>query len=229
MCGRVVQKTPLGEIRVLFETVNLTPNSPSYFNAAPTQVLPVVRLDQQGRRSLDLLRWGLIPFWAKDATIGARCINAMSETVAEKPAFREAFRRGRRCLVPVDEFYEWQKTPRGKQPYLIGMADGSPLALTGLWETWKDPQAGGEVVQTFTVLTTEPNELCAPIHNRMPVILGRENWPAWLGEVDVPQDELLGMLRPYPARLMRAHPLDRRVGNVRNNDPDLLTGIADAA
>jgi putative SOS response-associated peptidase YedK len=109
------------------------------------------------------------------------------------------------------------------------MADGSPLALAGLWETWKDPQAGDETVQNFTVLTTQPNELCAPIHNRMPVILGRENWPAWLGEVDVDQDELLNMLRPYPARLMRAYPVDRRVGNVRNNDPGLLTEIADAA
>lgn len=226
MCGRVMQKTPLSEIRVLFETFNPMPNTPSNFNAAPTQLLPVVRLDQDGRRSLDLLRWGLIPFWAKDAAIGSRCINAMAETVAAKPAFREAFRRGRRCLVPVDGFYEWQKTPMAKQPYLIGMADGSPLALAGLWETWKDAEAGGEVIQTFTVLTTEPNELCALIHNRMPVILGQENWPAWLGEVDMPQDELLGMLRPYPARLMRAYPVDRRVGNVRNNDPGLLARIA---
>lgn len=208
---------------------NPIPNTPSNYNAAPTQVLPMVRLHQEGRRSLDLLRWSLIPFWAKDAAIGARCINAMSETVTAKPAFREAFRRGRRCLVPIDGFYEWQRMRTGKQPYLIGMADGLPLARAGLWEQRKDPQAGGEVVQTFTVLTTEPNELCAPIHNRIPVILGRENWPAWLGEVGVPQDELLGMLRPYPASLMRAYPVDRRVGNARNNDPGLLTGIADAA
>jgi putative SOS response-associated peptidase YedK len=140
MCGRVIQKTPLSEIRVLFEAVNPIPNSPSNFNAAPTQVLPVVRLDREGRRSLDLLRWGLIPFWAKDATIGAHCINAMAETVTAKPAFREAFRRGRRCLVPVDGFYEWAKTPKAKQPYLIGLANGSPLALAGLWEQWKDPR-----------------------------------------------------------------------------------------
>jgi putative SOS response-associated peptidase YedK len=117
---------------VPFETVNSIPNSPSNFNAALSQVLLVVPLDQQRRRSLDLLRWGLIPFWAKDAAIGSRCINAMAETVAAKPAFREAFRRGRRCLVPVDGFYEWAKTPRAKQPYLIGMADGSPLVLAGL-------------------------------------------------------------------------------------------------
>ncbi len=228
MCGRVVQKTPLSEIRVLFETVNPIPNSPPNFNAAPTQVLPVVRLDRGGKRSLDLLRWGLIPYWARDEAIGAHCINAMAETVATKPAFREAFHRGRRCLVPVDGFYEWEKTPSGKRPYLVGMADGSPFALASLWERWRNP-AVGEIIQTFTVLTTEPNELCAPIHDRMPVILGRENWPAWLGEVDVRQEELLEILRPYRSALMRAYLVDRRVGNVRNNDPGLLDEIAAAA
>ena len=128
MCGRVVQKTPLAEIRVLFETVNPVPNAAATYNGAPTQNLAVVRLDAEGRRSLDLLRWGLIPSWAKDKAIGPRLINAMAETVATKPAFRDAFRR-RRCLVPVDFFYEWQKTgggkqSGGKQPYAIGLADG---------------------------------------------------------------------------------------------------------
>ena len=123
MCGRVVQKTPLGEIRVMFETVNPIPNAaPTY--GAPTDSLPIVRLDRDGRRSLDLFRWGLIPYWSKDMRIGARCINAMAETVTTKPAFREAFQR-RRCLVPVDFFYEWQKTGTGKQPPAIGLADGS--------------------------------------------------------------------------------------------------------
>jgi putative SOS response-associated peptidase YedK len=191
---------------------------------------PVVgRLDREGRRCLDLLRWGLIPYWAKDASIGAHCINAMAETVATKPASREAFRRGRRCLVPVDGFYEWEKTPAGKQPYFVVTADGSPLALAGLWERWRNLEAASEVIQTFTVLTTEPNELCARIHDRMPVILGRENWPAWLGEVEASQDELLWMLRPFPSYLMRAYRVDRRVGNVRNNDPSLLDEIARAA
>lgn len=229
MCGRVVHKTPLSEIRVLFETVNPIPSSPPNFNAAPTNLLPVVRLDREGRRSLDLLRWGLIPYWAKDASIGSHCINAMAETIATKPAFREAFHRGRRCLVPVDGFYEWEKTPIGKQPYLVSMADGSPLALAGLWERWKNPEAAGEVIQTFTVLTTEPNVLCAPIHDRMPVILGRQNWSAWLGEVEASRDELLRMLRPFPSYLMRAYRVDRRVGNVRNNDAKLLDQVAVAA
>jgi putative SOS response-associated peptidase YedK len=156
--------------RVLFETVNAVPNSAPNYNGAPTQQLPVVRLDEEGRRSLDLLRWGLIPFWAKDSAIGMRCINAMAETAAAKPAFRDAFRR-RRCLVPVDGFYEWQKRSTGKkQPYAIVSADGKPFAMAGLWENWKEPQSG-ETVRTFTIITGPPNELVAPIHNRMPVIL----------------------------------------------------------
>ena len=143
MCGRVVQKTPLSEIRVLFENVNPVPNAAPTYNGAPTDTLPVVRLDRDGRRSLDLLRWGLVPWWAKDIKIGARCINAMAETVATKPAFRDAFARGQRCIVPVDAFYEWKKTPAGKQPYAIVGADGLPLAMAGLWERWKDRATGG--------------------------------------------------------------------------------------
>ena len=129
MCGRVVQKTPLNEIRVLFETVNPVPNAAPTFNGAPTDTLPVVRLDHDGRRSLDLFRWGLVPWWAKDIKIGTRCINAMAETVATKPAFCDAFARRQRCIVPVDAFYEWKKTPAGKQPYSIVGADGLPLAV----------------------------------------------------------------------------------------------------
>jgi putative SOS response-associated peptidase YedK len=221
MCGRVVQKTPLQEIQVLFETVNPLPNGAATYNGAPTDTLPVVRLDREGRRSLDLLRWGLIPYWAKDRSIGPRCINAMAETVATKPAFREAFRR-RRCLVPADFFYEWQKLPNGKQPYAIGLADGSPMAFAGLWERWNDPEAGAPL-HTLSIITGPPNELCAPIHNRMPVILPRDRWRLWLGE-DAPS--VLGLLRPYPAELMRAYPVGPQVGNVRNNSADLLEPIA---
>jgi putative SOS response-associated peptidase YedK len=128
-----------------------------------------------------VLRWGLIPYWAKDPKIGTQCINAMAETVATKPAFRDPFARGQRCIVPVDGFYEWKKVSTGKQPYAMVGADGLPLALAGLWERWKD-RATGETVQTFTILTTVPNELCAPIHVRMPVILPRDKWAIWLGE-----------------------------------------------
>jgi putative SOS response-associated peptidase YedK len=203
MCGRVIQKTPLGEIRVLFETINAVPNSAPNFNGAPTQLLPVVRLDEEGRRSLDLLRWGLIPFWAKDPAISMRC-----------------------CLVPVDGFYEWQKRPAGKkQPYAIVSADGKPFAMAGLWENWKEPQSG-ETVRTFTIITGPPNELVAPIHNRMPVILPSAHWHAWLDEEPVPAEELQALLQPYPAELMRAYPVDVRVGNVRNNDAALIEPVA---
>ncbi len=224
MCGRVVQKTPLNEIRVLFETVNPVPNAAATYNGAPTDMLPVVRLDRDGRRSLDLLRWGLIPSWAKDKSIGPRCINAMAETVATKPAFRDAFPQ-RRCLVPVDFFYEWQKTARGKQPYAIGLADSSPMALAGLWERWKD-RSDGVALYTFSIITGAANELIAPIHNRMPVILPQRVWRSWLGEDRVETDELMAMLLPYPAEAMRAHPVAARVGNVRNNDPELLEPAA---
>jgi putative SOS response-associated peptidase YedK len=225
MCGRVVQKTPLDEIRVLFETVNPVPNAAATYNGAPTDTLPVVRLDRNGRRSLDLLRWGLIPYWAKDKSIGPRCINAMAETVATKPAFRDSLRQ-RRCLVPADFFYEWQKIPAGKQPYAIGLADGSPMAFAGLWERWRDAAAGGDTLHTFAIVTGPPNALCAPIHNRMPVILPRAAWRRWLGEEGAEADDLLRLLQPYPADLMRAYPVASRVGNVRNNDPDLLAPLA---
>ena len=226
MCGRTFQKTPLGEIQNLFETVNPVPNAAPNYNAAPTDTLPIVRLDRDGRRSLDLLRWGLIPYWAKDATMGARCINAMAETVATKPAFRDAFARGQRCIVPVDGFYEWKKISTGKQPYAIVGAAGLPMALAGLWERWND-RAAGETVQTFTILTTVPNELVAPIHDRMPVILPRDKWAIWLGERPATAEGLRWMiLRPCPAELLRVYPVDGRVGNVRNNDPELLNELA---
>jgi putative SOS response-associated peptidase YedK len=226
MCGRTFQRTPLGEIAMMFETVNPVPNTAPNYNAAPTDALPVVRLGRDGRRALDLLRWGLIPYWAKDLSIGPRCINAMAETVATKPAFREAFRR-RRCLVPVDGFYEWQKPPTGaKQPYAVVAADGRPFAMAGLWERWTKP-GSGETVQSFAIVTGPPNELVAPIHNRMPVILPREAWPAWLGERELPVDQLLRLLQPYPAAAMHAYKVGPRVGNVRNNDADLLAASRD--
>jgi len=229
MCRRVVQKAPMSEIRVLFETVNPPPNTATTYNGAPTDTLPIVRLDGDGRRSLDLLRWGLVPSWAKDIKFGAHCINAMAETIATKPAFRDAFARGQRCIVPVDAFYEWQKTGAGKQPYAIVSADGLPLAMAGLWERWKD-RGAGDPVQSFTIITTVPNELCGAVHDRMPAILPQEKWASWLGEREVDADELRWMiLRPYPADRMRAYPVDPRVGNVRNNDPGLFELVNIAA
>ncbi|HVB15926.1 MAG TPA: SOS response-associated peptidase [Stellaceae bacterium] len=224
MCGRFVQKTPLGEIQVLFEASGPTPNMMPRYNAAPTDSLAVVRFNPQTRaRSLDLLRWGLVPLWAKDLSSGPKCINARRETVATNNIFRDAFER-RRCLVPADGFYEWQKRDGKTQPYAIVPLPGSLFAFAGLWERWKNP-ANGSIVRSFTIVTGLPNALCAPIHDRMPVILAPEVWRLWLGEEEASREELLALLAPYPAELMRAYPVGPRVGNVRNDEPALLEAI----
>jgi putative SOS response-associated peptidase YedK len=221
MCGRFVQKTPLGDIRVLFETANPVPNMAPRYNCAPTDPLAVVRFNPQTRaRSLDLLRWGLVPLWAKDLSFGPKCINARSETVATNNIFRDAFER-RRCLVPADGFYEWQKLGgKATQPWAI-MPEAGLFAFAGLWERWKNP-ADGAIVRSFTIVTGRPNALCAPIHDRMPVILPRVAWPLWLGEDDASPAALLDLLAPYAAELMRVYPIGPRVGNVKNDDPALL-------
>jgi putative SOS response-associated peptidase YedK len=167
------------------------------------------------------MRWGLVPSWARDLKIGFSTINAMAETVDTKPVFREAFAR-RRCLVPIEAFYEWKKLgPKEKQPYAIALAGGGFMALAGLWENWKSPD--GEWVRSFTIVTCPPNELCAQIHNRMPVILPRSVWSTWLGEEEVDSPGTLkALLAPYPAEDMTMWPVSARVGNVRNNDPSLI-------
>jgi len=229
MCGRFVQKTPLGDIQVLFETAGAVPNMPPRYNAAPTDNLAVVRYNPQTReRALDLLRWGLVPLWAKDLSFGPKCINARSETVAANNIFREAFQR-RRCLVPSDGFYEWQKQAAGKpQPYAIVPQEGAIFAFAGLWERWKNP-ADGSIVRSFTIVTGLPNPLTRPIHERMPVILPKAAWPLWLGDAEASPDELLALLSPYPAELMRAYPVGPAVGNVKNDEPGLLDPVAGKA
>jgi putative SOS response-associated peptidase YedK len=222
MCGRARISSDVSEIRIAFRVppYRPTPNLPATWNLAPTDPAAIVHLDTKaGERSLDAMRWGLIPYWAKDIKIGYSTINAMAETVETKPAFREAFRH-RRCLVPVDNFYEWQKIGKERQPYAIALADRSIMALAGLWETWRSP--AGDTVRSFTIITTEPNELCAPIHNRMPVILDPTSWPIWLGEEGADADVLEAMMVPYPAAGMTCWPVSKRVGNVKNNDPTLV-------
>lgn len=224
MCGRFVQKTPLGEIQVLFETVNAVPNAPPRYNAAPTDNLAVVRFNPQTRqRSLDLLRWGLVPLWAKDPSFGPKCINARSETIATNKIFREAFER-RRCLISADAFYEWRKVTDGKPvPYAVAPRDGV-FAFAGLWERWKNP-ADGSILRSFTIVTGPANDLCRPIHERMPVILPTESWALWLGEEEVTQRQLLALLQASPAELIRVYPVGVAVGNVRNDEPGLLAPI----
>jgi putative SOS response-associated peptidase YedK len=163
------------------------------------------------------MRWGLIPFWAKNAKMGLSTINAKAETVATAPAFREAF-KARRCLVPADAFYEWQKIDaKTKQPFAIGMKDGSPYAFAGLWERWKDP-ATREGLETFTVITTDPNEVIEPMHNRMPVIIQPKDYDRWLTPGD-PERPPVDLLRPFPAEQMAAWKVDRKVGSVKNDTP----------
>ena len=196
--------------------------APSW-NVAPTDPLPVVRCDPKDyQRTLEVLRWGLVPFWAKDIKVGFANINAKAEGVETKPAFREAFRQ-RRCLVPVDSFYEWKKTASGKQPYAIALADQKLMALAGLWESWRSP--AGERVRSFAIVTTQPNQLCAELHNRMPVILAPEVRPVWLGEEPADEAQLKSFLAPYPSDQMVCWPISLRVGNVKNNDPSLIEPI----
>lgn len=200
-----------------------------FYNVAPQTIQPVVRLDRDtGRRQAAMMRWGLIPYWSKDARIGYSTINARAEAAATNPTFREAMKH-RRCLVPADLFYEWQQVDaKTKQPFAIGMKDGSIFAFAGLWESWKD-QATGEPIETYTIITTDPNELIKPeagpaLHDRMPVILDPKDYERWLDPGD-PQRIPLDLLRPYDAGKMTAWKVSARVGNVRNNDPDLCREI----
>ena len=226
MCGRVRLSSDVSEIKLVFSIPphRPIPNFPPSWNVAPTDQLPVVRYDRKaGERSLDLLRWGLVPYWAKDLNVGFANINAKAEGIETRPAFRDAFQR-RRCLVPVDSFYEWKKTGTGKQPYAIALADGSLMALAGLWENWRSP--AGEWIRSFAIITTEPNELCAELHNRMPAVLKPETWPVWLGEEAADAASLKALLAPFPSDEMTCWPVSTRVGNVRNNDPSLIERIA---
>ena len=222
MCGRARLSSDVSEIKLVFSIPpeQPTPNIPANWNAAPTEDLPIVRYDTRaGERSLEVMRWGLVPFWAKDIKVGFANINAKAETLDTRPAFREAFVR-RRCLVPFDAFYEWKKLGKERQPYAVGLAARRLMALAGLWETWRSP--AGERVRSFTIVTTAPNGLLAEIHDRMPVILAPNNWPAWLGEEPAAAEELKALLRPYPAEDMVVWPVDKRVGNANNKDSSLI-------
>lgn len=228
MCGRYMITAPVTAMAELFD-VPERPNLAPRYNVAPMQNAPIVRLRRGDTetsppsRHLAIHRWGLLPFWAKAEREGAKMINARAETVAEKPAFRDAFKH-RRCLVVADGFYEWRTDGKVKQPHAVRLKDGGLFAFAGLWSRWR-PKGGGEDVEpidTFTILTTDANPLVAPIHDRMPVILAAEGYEAWLTGAP---DAALRLLRPYPAEAMQVYPVDRRVGAVKNDDPDLITPI----
>lgn len=223
MCGRYTLTTPVETLAEEFGLTESLPEVSQSYNVAPTQEVAAV-LNGSGRH-LEMLRWGLIPSWADDPRIGSRMINARSETAPEKPSFRKAFKE-RRCLILADGFYEWQKTNNGKQPFYIRMENGSPFAFAGLWESWQDPE--GPEVRSCTILTTDPNELLAPVHNRMPVILHPEDYELWL-DPDVREVDLLSpLLVPYPADSMEAYPVSRRVNNPANDEPDCIEAVVRA-
>jgi putative SOS response-associated peptidase YedK len=229
MCGRFARRSTQEVLADWFgvELEDLPWFAPTY-NAAPQSVQPVVRLNRDtGAPEFAMLRWGLVPLWAKDARFGYTTINARAEEAASKPAYREALKE-RRCLVPVDAFYEWQRIGRKtNNAFAVALKTGEPCALAGLWERWQPPE--GPALETFTILTTDPNELMEPFHNRMPVILEPRDYARWLdssglnsgGRAQPPVD----LMRPYPAEMMAAWPVSARVGNVRNNDPQLLDEV----
>jgi putative SOS response-associated peptidase YedK len=221
MCGRFARRSTQEVLSDWFGiSLEQMPWFVPSFNIAPQSTQPIVRTIAGGSgRECSLARWGLVPAWARDAKIGFSTINARAEDAASKPAFRVALKK-RRCLVPADAFYEWQRAEgKSRNPHAIALASGEPFALAGLWESWKSREE--PPLETFTVLTTEPNELMAPIHNRMPVILEPSDYDLWL----TPEDNApipMSLFKPFPASRMRAWPVSSRVGNVRNNDPKLL-------
>ncbi|RKT44915.1 SOS response-associated peptidase [Thiocapsa rosea] len=225
MCGRYAQFTPADAIADLFGAILESADLAPRYNAAPMQWLPVIRQRPSGERVLHTLRWGLLPSWAKDETMAARLINARAETLAEKPAFRAAYRT-RRCIVPADGFYEWAKRPDGKQPYFIHAADGTVLAFAGLWERWTRPD-DAEVIDSFTIVTTEASSRLQPLHDRMPVILAPEVVDLWLDRTASPA-RLSGLLVPSPEEQLAMHPVTRAVGNVRNEGQELIAKVSDA-
>lgn len=212
MCGRYSITLPVEAVRRYFQVPQL-PNLPPRYNLAPTQEAPVVRLDREGKRELVMLRWGLVPWWAKDLKIGTKLINARAESIASTRSFRDAFAR-RRCLVAADGFYEWKKYGRERLPYRITPKEGGLFAMAGLWDRCTSP--AGERIESFTIITTDANEVVRPLHDRMPVILDAADFDAWLA---APRADLL---RPCPAERLAAHPVSPRVNNPRNDDPDCL-------
>ena len=225
MCGRYGRRADKQRIAEWMQTHDTNVFDDLYFepsyNIAPQSFQPVVRLDPEtGERELTVMRWGLVPFWSKDGTAAFNTINAKAETVATRPAYREPWKR-RRCLVLADWFYEWKKIDeKTKQPYAISLKDGGLFAFAGLWDTWKD-KASGQELKTYTILTTDPNELLKPIHNRMPVIVARKDYQRWMAPAE-PSHLPVDLLRPFPADEMKAWKVSRAVGNVRNNDPSLV-------
>ena len=238
MCGRFTQRMTWRELHERLDLIGTPLNLRPRYNVAPSQDVAVVRAADTGSqsgagngRTLAMLRWGLIPAWAREPNIGYKLINARAETAAEKPSFRTAYRH-RHCLIPADGFYEWKREGKNRQPWLFGLSDGEPFVFAGLWERWTVPtgaaltgslaeRAPGDAVETCTILTTSANETVAPVHGRMPVILPPDSWDPWLAGEVMP-------LAPYPADAMTAHPVSTLVNRPANDDPRCVEPVAPA-
>lgn len=219
MCGRFAFYSPAEATAALFgATSQASPTA--RFNIAPTQDIAVIRRDDSRELTLTMLRWGLVPFWAKDPSIGNRMINARAETVAEKPSFRNAYRK-RRCLIPADGFYEWHTSEGRKVPWFISLESGTTFAFAGLWESWADKESG-KVLETAAIITSEANDFMSRLHHRMPVILQAGSTDAWLDGGDVALSNAINN-----APRCRAWPVDRKVNNARNEGQALIEPVGD--
>lgn len=231
MCGRYTITTDLNELEKLVRFICKVVDFKPRYNLAPRAIAPVL-IWEGGTATLKPMRWGLIPSWSKDETIGDKLTNARADTITEKTSYRKPF-ESQRCLIPADGFYEWQSTPTGKQPFRFTMKDGSFFCMAGLWEKWirpartgefdlGDDTAAGQVLETFTIITTEPNAMVARVHNRMPVILSPEHFRWWLEPKRFEPEFLKTLLRPFPAEEMACVRVSKNVNNARLDSPACL-------
>ncbi|WP_103110492.1 SOS response-associated peptidase [Brevibacillus reuszeri] len=221
MCGRFTVVFDAVTLLRRFELEDIPFDWHARYNAAPGQLIPVI-IDDRGRRRLGQLKWGLVPFWSQDEKVGYKMINAKSETIQEKPSFKNLFIR-KRCVIPADGFYEWQQRESGKQPMRIMLKTGEPFAFAGLFDTWTSP--AGEKLHTCTIITTQPNALVQDIHNRMPVILRQQDEAIWLDRERYDADLLQSLLVPYDPDQMRAYPVPQLVGSPKNDIPECIKEI----
>ncbi len=228
MCGRFVSSSSPDKIAEFFNASFETEPLAENFNVAPTNDVYGLVADHLGQRRVQAFRWGLVPSWAADVKIGSSLINARAETIAEKPAFRSAVRK-HRLLIPMDGFYEWKRTGSAKQPMFIHRTDGQPLAVAGVWAAWRDPAAPADAgwLHSCSVITTAANDTRRPVHDRMPVILPRSAWDAWLDPENHDVEALRSMLRAAPNTLLTMHAVATTVNNVRNKGPELVEPFAE--
>jgi putative SOS response-associated peptidase YedK len=222
MCGRFTQERPASDLAEIFGAAPLVDDPGARYNVAPTDEALVV-VQREERRAVTAYRWGLIPHWASEAKVGSRMFNARAETITASPAFRDAFVR-KRCLVPVDSFYEWKREGTIRQPYRVVGHDRRPLALAGLWAGWRDPETDS-VRRTFTIITTTPNGTLADLHDRMPVVVDEEAWSRWLDPSAADAGELLGLLVPNEAVKPDVSPEERLLNDVRRDGPELIAPL----